>query len=102
MAKNNEEKTLQQMKEEFEAMGRAIQKKEQEELEKKKAEERARKAELEKQKEARKKEIDKKTEELSELIKEFVKDYGYYSNSNANTTDDTRNILSYWMHKFWI
>ena len=99
---NKEEKTLQQMKEEFEAMGRAIQQKEQEELEKKKAEERARKAELEKQKEARKKEIDKKTEELSELIKEFVKDYGYYSNSNANTTDDTRNILSYWMHKFWI
>ena len=99
---NKEEKTLKEMKEEFAALQKAILQKEQEELEKKRAEERVRKAELEKQKEARKKEIDKKAEEFSELIKEFVKDYGYYSNSNASTTDDTRNLLSYWMRKFWI
>lgn len=99
---NKEEKTLEQMKKEFEAMGKAIQQKEQEELEKKRAEERVRKLELEKQKEARKKEIDKKTEELGDLIKEFVEDYGYYSNQNANTPDDIRNLLAYWMHRFWM
>ena len=96
---NKEEKTLEEMREEFVALQKAIQQKEQEELEKKRAEEMARKAELEKQKAVRKKEIDKKTKELSELIKEFIKDYGYYSNVNANTTDDTSSLLSYWIHR---
>lgn len=99
---SKEEKTLKEMKEEFAALQKAIQQKEQEELERKMAEERARKAELEKQKEVRKKEIDQKTEELGELIKEFVKDYGYYSNQNANTINDTRSLLSYWTHRFLI
>ena len=99
---NKKEKTLKEMKEEFEAMKKVIQQKEQEELEKKIAEESARKAELEKHKEVRKKEIDKKTEELGELIKNFVKDYGYYSNSNANAVDDVRSLLSYWMYRFLI
>ena len=99
---NKEEKTLKEMKEEFAALQKAILQKEQEELEKKRAEERARKAELEKQKEVRKKEIDTKTEELGELIKAFVKDYGYYSNSNTNTSDDMRSLLSYWLRGLWI
>ena len=92
---NKEEKTLEQMKKEFEAMGKAIKQKEQEELEKKIAQERARKVELEQQKEVRKQEINKITEERNKLIEEFFKDYGYYySNPDANTTDDIRSLLS--------
>lgn len=93
---NKEEKTLEQMKKEFEAMGKAIQQKEQEELEKQLAKERARQIELEKQKELRKQEINKITEERNKLIKEFYKDYGYYyPDPNANTSDDIRSLLSY-------
>ena len=77
MAKNNEEKTLKEMKEEFEAMKKAIQKKEQEELEKKRAEEALKKTELENQKEARKKEIKECEENLMALYLAFLKDFGY-------------------------
>lgn len=98
MQKNNyEEKTYEQYEAEFKAAREAFEyakalkeKKEKEEAERKKVE-------LKKQKEARRQAIDKKTEELAELIEEFVKDYGYYSSTKTNNINE---LFSFWLRHF--
>ena len=95
MAKN--EKTLEQLKEEFEQAQKAYNDK-REELARKEAEEKQRKqAELELVKNKRYQEIQKKQEEIKKLINEYIKDYG--SIRLDGQTDDVWPI-NFWKHFF--
>lgn len=95
MAKNDHERTLEELKAEAAMLHSLIEQKEREKIEKQKAEEAAKMAKLAEEKEARRKEIEDKTEELAKLIADYIKDYGSYK---ARCNDD--GILPYLFHMF--
>ncbi len=69
--------TLEELKEQYEALGKQIKAKEQDE-----------KAKLAAEKETRKKFIELKEKELWELKKDFIKDYGSYNTTRTIELDD--------------
>ena len=94
---NKEEKTLKQLKEEFEQAQKAYNDKREELARKKAEEEERRQTELILVKNKRYKEIQKKQEELKKLINEYIKDYG--SIKLTNNSDDTW-PMNFWKHFF--
>jgi hypothetical protein len=76
--------TLEELKEQYEALGKKIKAKEQDE-----------KAKLAAEKETRKKLIEVKEQELWELKKDFIKDYGSY-NATRTIDMDADPFLSLW------
>lgn len=91
MAKN--EKTLKQLKEEFE-LAQKLYNDKREELARKEAEEAKRKmAQLEATKSKRREEIKKAKKHYLDLIQQYIKDYGKYEFDYLDNEDD--NLLSF-------
>lgn len=79
---NKEEKTLEQLKAEFEQAQKAFNDKKEEIIQKEKEEAKRKQAELEAKKEVRKKEVDDAITNAIKLIKAYNEDYGAYSIAN--------------------
>jgi peptidoglycan hydrolase CwlO-like protein len=91
---SNNEKTLEQLKEELKAATATLAAIQQAVSEKEAEEEKQRKEKLANEKEARKAEIEATEERLINLKAEFAKDYGSYSAVRTYSTS-TRNIPDY-------
>ena len=81
MENKKKEPTLEELKEQYNALGEKIAKQEKMEAEE-------REAKLRAEKDARKKEIELAREHYQTLLNEYIKDYGSYSTAKSYSTGD--------------